>query len=95
MCGAQIRYLVKSTQYGYIGALAFSSASFALLSRDNYIGWSEAARRASLNRVVGNDRFLILPTLKVSNLDLHVLPMALFFVCPKTGGSATILSQFW
>ena len=78
LCGAQIRYLVKSSQYGYIGALAFSSASFALLSRDNYIGWSEAARRANLNRVVGNDRFLILPTVKVPNLASHVLSTALF-----------------
>ena len=77
LCGAQIRYLVKSSQYGYIGGLAFSSASFALLSRDKYIGWSEAARRANLNRVVCNDRFLILPTVDVPNLASHVLSTAL------------------
>lgn len=77
LCGAQIRYLVESSHYGYIGALAFSSASFALLSRDKYIGWSEAARRANLNHVVGNDRFLILPTVKVANLASHVLSRVL------------------
>ena len=77
LCGAQIRYLVKSSQYGYIGGLAFSSASFALLNRDKYIGWSEAARRANLNRVVCNDRFLILPTVDVPNLASHVLSIAL------------------
>lgn len=57
LCGAQIRYIVKSSIYGYLGALAFSSASWALSRRDQYIGWTEAARRANLQRLVGNDRF--------------------------------------
>jgi Domain of unknown function (DUF4338)/Transposase DNA-binding/Transposase Tn5 dimerisation domain len=77
LCGAQIRYLVKSSEYGYLGALAFSSASWALKSRDNYIGWTEAARRANLNRVVCNDRFLILPPVRVKHLASHVLSLAL------------------
>ena len=77
MCGAQIRYMVESSTYGYIGALAFSSASWALRERDKYIGWTEAARRANLQYVVGNDRFLILPTVRVENLASHVLSLAL------------------
>lgn len=77
LCGAQIRYIVKSSIYGYLGALAFSSASWALSCRDQYIGWTEAARRANLQRLVGNDRFLILPTVRVKNLASHVLSQAL------------------
>lgn len=77
LCGAQIRYLVKSPTRGYLGALAFSSASWALRYRDQYIGWTEAARRANLHRLVGNDRFLILPTVRVENLASHVLSLAL------------------
>jgi hypothetical protein len=77
LCGAQIRYMVKSSIYGYLGALAFSSASWALKCRDRYIGWTEAARRANLHRVVCNDRFLILPTVRVENLASHVLSVAL------------------
>jgi hypothetical protein len=77
LCGAQIRYLVESSTYGYIGALAFSSASWALRCRDEHIGWTEAARRANLPRVVSNDRFLILPTVRVDNLASHVLSLAL------------------
>lgn len=76
LCGAQIRYLVKSSR-GYIGALAFSSASWALKARDNYIGWKEGARRAHLDRVICNSRFLILPTVRVPNLASHVLSLAL------------------
>jgi hypothetical protein len=77
LCGAQIRYVVKSSTQGYLGALAFSSASWALKYRDDYIGWTEAARRANLGRLVCNDRFLILPTVRVKNLASRVLSLAL------------------
>src|SRR5574342_1305099 len=73
LCGAQIRYLVQSSRYGPIGALAFSAAQWRLKERDKYIGWTEAARRANLNRVVCNSRFLILPSVHVPNLASHVL----------------------
>jgi len=76
ICGSQIRYLVQSDQ-GYLGALSFSSATWALACRDSYIGWTEAARRAHLDRVVCNNRFLILPGVKVPNLASHVLSAAL------------------
>jgi hypothetical protein len=77
LCGAQMRYAVKSSTQGYLGALAFSSASWALKARDDYIGWTEGARRANLHRLVSNDRFLILPTVRVKHLASHVLSLAL------------------
>ncbi len=77
LCGAQIRYVVKSATHGYLGALAFSSAAWALKARDGYIGWTEGARRAHLPQVVANDRFLILPTVQVKHLASHVLALAL------------------
>ncbi len=77
LCGAQIRYVIKSLNHGYLGALAFSSASWALKARDDYIGWSETARRANLDRLVSNDRFLILPTVQVKHLASHVLSLVL------------------
>jgi hypothetical protein len=76
LCGAQIRYLVKSSA-GYLGALAFSAASWSLKDRDNYIGWQEGARRVHLQQLICNSRFLILPTVKVPNLASHVLSLAL------------------
>jgi hypothetical protein len=77
LCGAQIRYLVKSSRYGPIGALAFSAAQWRLKERDKYIGWTEAARHANLDRVVCNSRFLILPSVHVPNLASHVLSRCL------------------
>src|SRR5439155_10252701 len=76
-CGAQMRYVVISTRWGYLGVLTFSSGAWALGDRDDYIGWSESARRANLQQVVCNDRFLILPTVHVQNLASHVLAMTL------------------
>jgi hypothetical protein len=75
LCGAQIRYLVRSAVKGWVGGLSFSSATWRLKSRDEWIGWSEGARRANLERVVCNSRFLILPTVEVANLASHVLSL--------------------
>lgn len=77
LCGAQIRYLVRCERYGWLGALAFSSATLRLKPREQWIGWSERARRTNLGRVILNSRFLILPSVKVPNLASHVLSRAL------------------
>lgn len=70
LCGAQLKYLVyiKDTA---IGGLSFSSAAYALGARDSWIGWSAAARKLNLNRVICNSRFLL--TSKLPNLASHVL----------------------
>jgi len=73
LCGAQLRYLIRSAQHGVLGGLAFSSATKRLKKRDDWIGWSEAGRRANLHRVVCNSRFLIAPGVQVPNLASHVL----------------------
>ena len=77
LCGAQIRYLVKSATHGWLGGLSMSASTWRLQARDTWIGWSEAARRANLQQVVGNSRFLILPTVRVSHLASHVLSQCL------------------
>ena len=82
LCGAQMRYLVHSENYGYLGGLAFSAAAWRLESRDEWIGWDDAARRQNLNRVVANSRFLILPHVNVRNLASHVLGIAVRRIRP-------------
>lgn len=77
LCGAQIRYLVRSAAHGAVGALAFSSATWKLAKREAYIGWSERARQENLHRVILNSRFLITPALEVPNLASHVLGLVL------------------
>lgn len=76
LCGAQLRYLVRSERHGVVGALSFSSAVPRLKARDEWIGWSRRARQGNLGRVVGNSRFVIPETVCVPNLASHVLSRA-------------------
>lgn len=76
LCGAQMRYLIQSEQYGWLGGLAFSAAAWRLEARDRWIGWSEEARKEHLSRIICNSRFLILPQVQVPNLASHVLSLA-------------------
>lgn len=75
LCGAQMRYLIHSPGHSYLGALAFSAAAWRLAARDNWIGWSDEARRQHLPKVICNSRFLILPQVQVANLASHVLSL--------------------
>lgn len=81
LCGAQLRYLVGSTEHGWLGGLSFSAAGWRLKARDEWIGWSDAARWAHLPLVVCNSRFLIVPTVRVPNLASHVLSRCTARLC--------------
>lgn len=75
LAGAQIRYLIRCDQ-GWLGALGFSAAAWHCAPRDRFIGWSETARRAHLQQVVCNSRFLVLPQVRVPHLASNVLALA-------------------
>jgi hypothetical protein len=76
LCGAQMRYLIHSEHYGWLGGLAFSAAAWRLEARDRWIGWDEESRKEHLSSVVCNSRFLILPQVQMPNLASHVLSLA-------------------
>ena len=75
LVGRQIRYLVKS-DHGWVAAMAFSAAAWAVADRDERIGWSRRAREANLQYVVANSRFLIPPWVKVRNLGSKLLALS-------------------
>jgi hypothetical protein len=56
-----------------IACIAWGSAPRHLGSRDRYIGWSPAARRANIRLIAYNTRFLILPWVRVPHLASHLL----------------------
>ncbi len=74
--GRQIKYLIHSSNLGWIGGLSFGSASWSLEERDSFIGWNEKERKEHLNDVICNSRFLILPWIEVNNLASHILSLA-------------------
>ena len=77
LCGAQLRYLIRSEKYGWIGGLSFSGAAWSVQARDQWIGWSREIRERNLNQVVANSRFLIVPQWRVPHLASHVLGLAM------------------
>jgi hypothetical protein len=76
LVGAQLRYLIGS-EHGWLGALGFGPAAFALGARDQWIGWSSAARLAHLPEVLGLSRVLIRREVRCANLLSKVLSLAL------------------
>lgn len=77
LCGAQMRYAIYDRAGEWLGGLAFSAAAWRVRARDQWIGWSEAARRQHLHQVIANSRFLLLPGVRVPHLASHVLGQAL------------------
>lgn len=59
-----------------VGAISWTSACWKLASRDSFIGWDPATRQRNLQSIASNNRFLILPWIKVKNLASHVLGLA-------------------
>lgn len=75
LVGAQLRYLIRCER-GWLGAMAFSAPAWRVACRDAWIGWSDRARRAHLQRVVCQSRFLIAPWVRVDNLATKSLALA-------------------
>jgi hypothetical protein len=73
LCGAQLRYLIRSDRYGWLGGLSYSACALRVESRDRWIGWSVTARQRNHGLVVNNSRFLIAPSVKVKCLASWVL----------------------
>jgi hypothetical protein len=73
--GAHLRYLIEARGPAavVVGCLQVSSAAWKMAPRDRWIGWSEEVRKANLQRVVNNSRFLLLPWVQVRNLASWVL----------------------
>ena len=76
MIGPRIKYLAQYRGVP-IAALSYKSAFFRITARDNYIGWKEQQRNLYLKHVINNNRFLILPWVKIKNLASHLLSRTL------------------
>lgn len=72
MPGANLKYLVFAGG-SPIAAFGFRAASFKLKPRDYFIGWSNEQKSKHLLQLANNNRFLILPWVKVKNLGSHLL----------------------
>jgi hypothetical protein len=74
--GSRLHYFVKSGEIK-LGCIQFSASSWALQSRDKWIGWSVEDRKARLHLIVNNSRFLIFPWVNIKNLASKALALAI------------------
>lgn len=70
--GEHLKYLIYSGNR-LLACFVFSSAPYAIDSRDNFIGWSSEARERNRHLLAYNSRFLILPWVRVKFLASHLL----------------------
>lgn len=70
--GASIGYIIY-WQDRPLACLRFGPAAWKVAPRDQHIGWTSEQRQRALPGVVNNDRFLILPWVKVPHLASHLL----------------------
>jgi hypothetical protein len=71
--GENIKYFVRSRDGIPLACLMFGSSAWKCRSRDEYIGWNSEQRRTRLHLVTNNNRFLILPGIRVQHLASHIL----------------------
>lgn len=75
--GLNLKYLVCDCRDRPLGCLLFGSAAWKCAARDRFIGWTVAQRRAHLQEVTNNTRFLLLPWVVVPQLASHILGLVL------------------
>jgi hypothetical protein len=70
--GEQLKYIIRGDGQ-VLAAIGFGGAAFKSAARDRHIGWDKEARERHLLKVVNNNRFLILPWIRVPYLASHIL----------------------
>ncbi len=70
--GHYLKYLIYLDNH-MIGCIEFSDAVLHLSLRDRWIGWDADVRKKNLHLIINNNRYLILPWVKVKNASSKIL----------------------
>jgi hypothetical protein len=73
--GENLKYMVYSVDGRLLACLLFGSAAWSCRDRDAYIGWDRESRKAHLQEMTNNVRYLIPEWIKVPHLASHVLSL--------------------
>jgi hypothetical protein len=71
--GENLGYLIRSRTGVDLACLLFGAAAWQCAPRDRWIGWSAEQRARGLPLIANNQRFLILPWVRVDHLASHIL----------------------
>ena len=73
--GENLKYIAFSNDRP-IACMGWTSAVWHIGCRDRFIGWSPEARKKNLHLIAYNNRFLIVPWVKVPYLASHLLSLS-------------------
>jgi hypothetical protein len=74
--GENVQYLARDARGRELAGMVFGAAAWKVALRDRFIGWSVAQRQAHLASLANQQRFLILPWVRVPQLASHLLALA-------------------
>jgi hypothetical protein len=74
--GQNVQYLIRDRRGRELAVMIFGAAAWKVAPRDRFIGWTIPQRRAGLHRIANQQRFLILPWVRVPQLASHLLRRA-------------------
>jgi hypothetical protein len=74
--GENVQYLAKDSRGRELAVMVFGAAAWKVAVRDRFIGWSVAQRQQRLGALANQQRFLILPWVRVAHLASHLLARA-------------------
>jgi hypothetical protein len=75
--GENVQYLAKDVRRRELAVMVFGAAAWKVAVRDQFIGWSAQQRVGRLGLLANQQRFLILPWVRVPHLASHLLALAL------------------
>jgi len=74
--GENLQYLVKDRYGRELAIMVFGAAAWKVAARDQFIGWSVQQRQEHLGSIANQQRFLILPWVRVPHLASHLLALS-------------------
>jgi hypothetical protein len=75
--GENVQYVARDFRGQELAVMVFGAAAWKVKARDQWIGWSVSQRTARLGWIANQQRFLILPWVRVPHLASHLLALAL------------------
>lgn len=74
--GENVQYLARDLRGRELAVMVFGAAAWKVAVRDRFIGWSVEQRQQQLGAIANQQRFLVLPWVRVRHLASHLLGLA-------------------
>lgn len=74
--GPKLKYIIWFNDRP-VSAISFNQAVYKLGARERFLNWNDKEKQEYLKHVLNNNRFLILPWIKIKNLASHIMSLSI------------------